>query len=299
LRENNNGLSKAGAIFFSTEEGRLRAGWRLFLQSILFGLFFCVLSFPVVWFGPGKSNTWVMGFITLSECFAITVSVFYARRFFDKRSFVSLGLFLNSNWIKDVFAGIGIALLMMGSIFIFAYSRDWIIVESFSWEIEGTIGTVGQTMIWLLIFVLVAWQEELLSRGYYLQNLADGINLTWGVILSSFAFALLHTFNPGTTWISTLGIFLAGLFLSLGYVLTKQLWLPIGLHIGWNFFEGVVFGFPVSGLDTYKLVKMQITGPETWMGGQFGPEAGLLILPALCLGTILIFLYSKTRVRHD
>lgn len=250
-----------------------------------------------MWFGPGQTDTWVFGFFTLVECFAITISVFYARHFFDKRPFPSLGVSLKTTWVKDIFAGVGIAAIMMGFIFVIAYFLDWINVKSFSWEADGIQTAVAQTAIWLTIFFLVGWQEELLSRGYHLQNLADGINITWGVILSSFAFAILHIFNPGASWISTLGIFLAGLFLSLGYILTKQLWLPIGLHIGWNFFEGVVFGFPVSGLNTYKLVLMDVLGPKTWTGGEFGPEAGLLLVPALLLGAILMFLYSKNRVK--
>ena len=186
-------------------------------------------------------------------------------------------------------------MLMMGLIFIIARSSNWIEVETFAWTVDGSYKSIGQTLIWFLIFILVGWQEELLSRGYQLQNISEGINLTWGVIISSFAFALLHLLNPGANWISTFGIFLAGLFLSLGYILTGQLWLPIGLHIGWNFFEGVVFGFPVSGLNPYELVKVNLTGPEIWTGGQFGPEAGLLQLPALLLGAILVFIYSKKR----
>jgi len=158
---------------------------------------------------------------------------------------------------------------------------------------------VEQTVIWLIIFIIIGWQEELLSRGYHLQNLAEGINLTWGVIIASLAFAILHIFNPGASWISTFGIFLAGLFLSLGYILTKQLWLPIGMHIGWNFFEGVIFGFPVSGISTYKLALIQVSGPKSWMGAGFGPEAGLVLYPALLLGVILMFLYSNYRVKHE
>jgi hypothetical protein len=257
------------------------------------------MSFPVMWFGQGQTQTWAFGFFTLAECFAITISVFYARRFFDKRSFASLGLSLKAVWVKDILAGVGIAAIMMGVIFAIGYFLNWINIKSFSWETDGIQTAVAQTAIWLTIFFLVGWQEELLSRGYHLQNLADGTNITWGVIISSSAFAVLHLFNPGATWVSTLGIFLAGLFLSLGYILTKQLWLPIGLHIGWNFFEGVVFGFPVSGINTYKLVLIEVLGPETWTGGEFGPEAGLLLLPALLLGVILMFLYTKYRVPHD
>jgi membrane protease YdiL (CAAX protease family) len=291
--------SFTAVIFMSPSEPRLRAGWRILLQTILFGLFFCVMAFPVAWFGPGKSQTWIMSFSTSVECFAITVSIFYARRFFDKRSFVSLGLSLKGVWLKDIFTGIGISMLMMGLIFIIALSSNWVEVGGFSWTTDGSSKSIGQTILWLLIFILVGWQEELLSRGYQLQNISEGMNLTWGVLISSTAFALSHLLNPGANWISTFGIFLAGLFLSLGYILTGQLWLPIGLHIGWNFFEGVVFGFPVSGLNPYALVKVSLTGPEIWTGGQFGPEAGLLLLPALLLGAILVFIYSKNRIKND
>jgi hypothetical protein len=299
LKENTSSRSFLKAVFISPSEARLRAGWRLLLQLILLGLFFCVMSFPVMWFGPGQTETWVFGFFTLAECFAITISIFYSRRFFDKRTFSSLGLSINSTIVKDIFAGAGIAAVMMGLIFIIAYYFKLININSFSWESDGIPRAVGQTLIWLIIFIMVGWQEELLSRGYQLQNLTDGINLTWGVIISSMAFAILHILNPGASWISTLGIFLAGLFLALGYILTKQLWLPIGLHIGWNFFEGVVFGFPVSGMSTYKLVQIQASGPKLWTGGEFGPESGLLLLPALILGVILLFVYSNHRVKHD
>ena len=299
MKENSRSRSFVNAVFISPSEARLRAGWRLLLQSVLLGLFFCVMSFPVMWFGPGQTETWVFGFFSLAECFAITISVFYSRRFFDRRSFTSLGLSLNRTAAKDVFAGVGIAAIIMGFIFISATALKWINVNSFSWDSDGFPKAVSQTIIWLIIFIIVGWQEELLSRGYQLQNLADGINMTWGAIISSLAFAILHVFNPGASWISTIGIFLAGLFLTLGYILTKQLWLPIGLHIGWNFFEGVVFGFPVSGLGTYKLVLIQVSGPRIWTGGEFGPEAGLLVLPALLLGVILMFGYSNYRVKHD
>ena len=108
-------------------------------------------------------------------------------------------------------------------------------------------------------------------------------------------FGILHLGNPNATWISAAGIFLAGIFLAYGYTSTKQLWLPIGLHIGWNFFEGVVFGFPVSGLDMFTLTRITVSGPELVTGGAFGPEAGLILLPALALGFSLIYWYTKEK----
>lgn len=288
-------------IFISPNESRLRAGWRILLQTIMLGIFLCVISFPVLWFAPGKSQTWLMLFSTLVEGFAITVSIIYARRFLDKRTFISLGLKPNKSAIIDLLVGFGIAFLMMAGVFLMVYGLNWMTIEGVAWQMDGLSPSVSQTLIWLLIFIIVGWQEELLSRGYQLQNLGDGLNITWGVIISSLVFSGLHLFNPGVTWLSTLGIFLAGLFLALCYVLTKQLWLPIGLHIGWNFFEGTVFGFQVSGINSFTLFRIHVNGPTLWTGGEFGPEAGLLLIPVLLIGTGLVYIYSR-RIRkglHD
>ena len=133
----------------------------------------------------------------------------------------------------------------------------------------------------------------MLSRGYHLQTLASGTNLFWGVLISSAIFSAFHLVNPYATLASAVGIFLAGLFLALGYLRTGQLWLSIGLHLGWNFFEGIVFGFPVSGIAMLPIIRISISGPMLWSGGAFGPEAGLIILPALLIGALLIVWYTS------
>ena len=232
---------------------------------------------------------------TLGETIAVTVSVFLARRFLDKQPIESLGLQLNIQALVDAFTGIGITFLQMGFIYLVMLGLGWLTFEGFAWEFEPISLVVKNTLLFFVIFIFVGWNEELLSRGYHLQTIASGINLFWGVIISSAVFGLLHIFNPGATWISTIGILFAGLFLAYGYIRTKQLWLPIGLHIGWNFFEGVGFGFPVSGLDIYPLLRIKVTGPVLWTGGAFGPEAGLIVLPSLLVGGLLIYLYTQKR----
>ena len=233
-----------------------------------------------------------------AELVGVTLSVYIARRFLDKRSFASLGFKLDKFTLYDIFAGIAIAFIMMGSIFFAMKILGWLTFESFAWDAEPISNVILQTAMFFFVFILVGWNEELLSRGYHLQTIASGINLFWGVIISSIIFGLLHLGNPNAAWVSAAGIFFAGLFLAYGYIRTKQLWLSIGLHIGWNFFEGVVFGFPVSGLDIYPLTHISVTGPEIWTGGAFGPEAGLIVLPALVLGAVLIYLYTRSRISH-
>ena len=292
--------SLISTIFLSPNEPRLRAGWRFLIQSVLFIVLMIVLSIPVgliAFYAHGNvSGTAYFIVNMLVELLGITVSVYIARRFLDKRSFKSLGFKLDKLVLLDILAGIVVTFVMMGSIFVMMQSLGWLKFESFAWTSEPVSNVILQTALFFFIFIIVGWNEELLFRGYQLQTIASGMNLFWGVVLSSIIFGLMHLGNLNAVWVSAVGIFFAGLFLAYGYVRTKQLWLSIGLHIGWNFFEGVVFGFPVSGLDIYPLTHIQVSGPEIWTGGAFGPEAGLIVLPALALGTVLIYLYTRSRI---
>jgi membrane protease YdiL (CAAX protease family) len=89
---------------------------------------------------------------------------------------------------------------------------------------------------------------------------------------------------------------LIGLFLGLSYILTGDLAIPIGIHIAWNFFEGNVFGFPVSGVDSHlSLIATGQTGPIAWTGGTFGPEGVLVGILAALLGMLLVYARAVDR----
>ena len=284
-------------IFLSPDEPRLRAGWRLLIQTIL--MFILGIPIGMIIFASAAIFGLQLHNLLLNqigEFLVFTGSIFLVRRLLDKRTISSLGFTLNIQLLWDVLTGIGITFVMMGTIFSAMLLLGWSKFESFAWQTESIFNVIANTATFLAIFIFVGWNEELLSRGYHLQTIASGTNLFWGVLISSSIFGLLHLGNPNATWVSAAGIFFAGLFLAYGYARTKQLWLSIGLHIGWNFFEGVIFGFPVSGLDIYPLTHIQVFGPEIWTGGAFGPEAGLIVLPALVLGAVLIYLYTRSRI---
>jgi membrane protease YdiL (CAAX protease family) len=283
-------------IFMSPSEPRLRAGWRLLIQTILLIVLGIGVSIAAFFLPTDLGSTTILLVTELAELIAFAGSIYLARRFLDKRSFVSLGFKIDKYVGYDILAGIVITFIMMGLIFVAMQALGWLKFESFAWNSDPVQVAAVQTLIYFIVFILVGFNEELFSRGYHLQTIASGLNLFWGVIISSILFGGLHLGNPNATWIAAGGIFFAGLFLAYGYVRTGQLWLSMGLHLGWNFFEGVVFGFPVSGLDVYPLTHIHVTGPEVWTGGAFGPEAGLIVLPAIVLGAVLIYLYSRLRV---
>lgn len=286
-------------IFVSPDEHRLRAFWRLAIQYTVMNIILVASLIALGW-AAAQGVRLPVSSIVLSQVFSlisITLTIFLARRLLDRRSITSLGLKLDRTAALDLLAGIGIAGVMMTLIYLLQYFMGWISFAGFAWE-TSTVPDLAVTFLGLfLLFIIIGWQEELGSRGYLLQNLADGLNLTWGVILSSLIFSLMHLANPNVSWMSVLGILAAGLFLAMGYTTTRQLWLPIGLHIGWNFFEGPVFGFPVSGLIFPGLMTTQMQGPEIITGGAFGPEAGLILLPGIALGVTLIYLYTRNRLK--
>jgi len=281
-------------VFISPDEPRLRAGWRLLLQTLLLFVLGIIVSIigRILGITIDPENLIAGQILNL---ILITGSVYIARRWLDKRSFESLGLRLDIQTLYDILAGIGITFVQMGFIYIVMLALGWLTFEGFAWEFDPINTVITSTLTFLLAFIFVGWNEELMSRGYHLQTIASGLNLFWGVVISSAVFGILHLGNPNATWVSAAGIFFAGIYLAYGYIRTKQLWLPIGLHIGWNFFEGVVFGFPVSGLDIYALLRIKVSGPVLWTGGAFGPEAGLIVLPSLLVGGGLIYWFTKNR----
>ncbi|MBN2115066.1 MAG: CPBP family intramembrane metalloprotease [Anaerolineales bacterium] len=288
-------------IFFSPEEPRLRAGWRLLIHTILVFLFLVVAGIVVTLLGiPQEALNSILG-NTVIVFIAFTGSVYIARRWLDKRSFKSLGVELGNHTLRDILAGIGITFVQMGFIFAVMLGLGWLTFEGFAWEVDPASVVITNLVIFFVAYILVGWSEELFSRGYHLQTIASGTNLFWGVVISSAVFGLLHLGNPNVTGINALaisaGIFFAGVYLAYACIRTKQLWLAIGLHIGWNFFQGIVFGFPVSGTDAYALTRINVHGPELWTGGAFGPEAGLIVLPSLIVGGILIYLYTIRRAK--
>ncbi len=296
----------AARIFISPGENRLRSGWRLALQLFLFLLalfvfavpFSLLLFIPPEWLHPfigGLAGNLELVVSAPPQLLATFASVFVARRLIDRRSLASLGVGLGRHTFQDLLGGFLIAGPMIGAIFVLEWATGWLRVESLAWQTQSLASILLQASVLFAALVLAGFAEELQFRGYHLANLHEGLNLGWAAILSSATFALAHLGNPGVSLPALLGLLLAGLFFVLCVRRTGSLWLATGLHIGWNFFEGPVFGFQISGLETFRLIGQVVEGPAHWTGGEFGPEAGLVLLPALTIGSLLVLLYTRNR----
>jgi membrane protease YdiL (CAAX protease family) len=221
---------------------------------------------------------------------------------FDRRRVRDYGLALDAGWLLDLVAGAALGAVLMTAVLAVSLAAGWA-------EVTGTLRATGGRSVpaafglVLVAFVLVAFGEELIVRGYLLTNLAEGLRalgdraaVALAVLGSSAVFGGLHATNPNATAVSVAGIALAGVMLGLGFVLTGRLALPVGLHFTWNLFQGPVYGFPVSGIDLgVSLLVLDVTGPAALTGGPFGPEAGLVGAGATAVGTALVVGYARLR----
>jgi membrane protease YdiL (CAAX protease family) len=283
-------------FIYSRAEGRLWVVWRLLLQYLLLlGLLFLAALGLNALSGNGWrifDNAFVRGEVTTA--LAITLSVWLARRYLDRRKFSTLGLAVRRRLPVDLLVGFGLAGFGFILVFLLEKNRGWLAVQSYAWFSRSWPVISSNLLVWLVIYALIAWQEELLYRGYQLVNLTEAFGVWPGVILSSIIFSYVHRLADSHTWLAYLTLFLVGAVLAWVRLRTGSLWLPIGLHLGWNFFEGSVFGFPVSSHPGFALVHQTPAGASYITGGAYGPEAGLIVL--LPLAIILIGVYGYTKV---
>jgi membrane protease YdiL (CAAX protease family) len=311
ITERSRGQGPLGWVFWNAAERRARAFWRLLGFALLFVL--CTLVFGAV-FGlaamlaaGGRLDLEATPFLLAGAAAALLsclLSVWLAGRFLDRRNFADFGLQLGRHWWADLAFGLALGALLMSAIFLAEYAAGWVRIDGTFQASQGGGSFFLAILAPAFLYLCVGIYEELLARGYLLRNLAEGFGaaalgsrsalvLAW--VLSSALFGLGHAGNPNATLVSTLLLMLAGLFLGLGYVLTGELAIPIGIHITWNFFQGNVFGFPVSGTSVRQatFIAIEQRGPELWTGGMFGPEAGLVGLLALLAGSILIMAWVR------
>ncbi|MFA9371653.1 MAG: lysostaphin resistance A-like protein [Labilibaculum antarcticum] len=207
-------------------------------------------------------------------------------RFIDRKKIIDLGFSFKKR-TKDILYGLFAGFIMMGVGSLILYFSGNLTFDSITFNLIGLAQSV-------LLFILVSINEEIFVRGYLLRNFMDSMNRYVALILSALLFMALHLVNPNVSFIGISNIFIAGLLLGIGYIFTKNLWFPLALHFSWNFFQGPIFGFEVSGTSSTSLISHSIQGYEVLTGGQFGLE-GSIIATILCSLGILLFwmIYKK------
>ena len=174
-------------------------------------------------------------------------------KYVDKEPFKKMGFEIKGKR-NDIILGITLGLFMMAMGYAILQSLGEIQFSRINYDLSS--------IVWLFIlFIGVSVLEETFVRGYVLKNLLKSFNPVISLVISSALFSLLHFLNPNVNYLALLEIFIGGIALGVSYIYTKNLWFPFAWHFSWNFFQ-VIFGFNVSGMDTYSLIEFEILEPN-------------------------------------
>ena len=209
-----------------------------------------------------------------------TVWVF--QTFVNKESFTSIGLRF-TNYESDLFQGllVGGTLISSGFLILFVFNLI---------EVDLTYFSFYDQIFYFFLFIIVSLNEEIAIRGYIFQNLCQSFNKYIALIISSLVFMLMHIGNPNIGVLPLVNLFLAGIFLGIYKVHKNNLWFPIGAHLVWNYLQGPIYGFEVSGNKINSLFEQKLTGHVLFTGGSFGYEGSIILTLFLCIS---IFLMDK------
>lgn len=143
------------------------------------------------------------------------------------------------------------------------------------------------------IFFFVACSEEVIIRGYLLFKLKSKLGSFWALLITSSFFGLMHFFNNDFTWAGCANISLSGFLMGLIVLRTGTISSAIGVHWAWNFVQGSVFGFAVSGNIIPGILRPESGANHMLMGGDFGAEGSILLVPVTLLFIMLVYTYWK------
>lgn len=278
------------ATFFTAADGRLRPSWRVFISIFLF----LVAAYGAAIIASALQRHSDNGFNAIYRpLMAAMLVALYALMWrgidLRERFFESVGLGLSRPWLKELATGTLVGgLLIVVCVAIIEVVGDYSAAPT--QDPPNRIAFLMLVQFWILFWGAIA--EEMAFRGYPFQRMIEA----WGVIpaicVSSLLFGSVHLLNPHFAVLPMVNTMLIGALFAVIYIKTGSLWLPWGLHFGWNFALGVIFGLPVSGLYQFAVWNRGIAaGPDWLTGGAYGLEASITAAAVVSLGIIAAWLW--------
>jgi membrane protease YdiL (CAAX protease family) len=213
--------------------------------------------------------------------------VWFFRKVFDKESFISLG-FKWKGFGKERAIGFFTAVLLIT----FISTILWL-MQLLQWVIKDF--NLQDILLITIVLILIAVTEELVFRGYLLNNLLKRMPKQAALFISAALFASFHLLNPDINLVAIINLFLAGLLLGVNYIHTKNLGFAIVFHFCWNFLQGPVLGYCVSGIELPALLFQNSKGSVLLTGGNFGLEASWLVTITLTITVMLLFILFQRK----
>ncbi|MBM7600336.1 membrane protease YdiL (CAAX protease family) [Virgibacillus halotolerans] len=293
---------------FKNQSGQVRAGWLILLAGIAMFLVQTIFTIPgiillVMTEAANMVNTstsdvmatldehpWITLFIQGGGTAGGILITLLLWRFVNKMSLKELGIRGSG---KDFGFGLLLGAISITIIFILLMMTGNVeLINGFS-RPEFT----AYTLAFAIMFILVGFFEEMFFRGYVISTMLSRGNKKWVIyVVSALLFSIVHATNPNVSMIGLINIALVGILFAYMFDVTNSLWLPIGYHMTWNYFQGNVFGFAVSGTTPHGIYNVSTAvGNKLWTGGAFGLEGGLMATILILAGFIATNLYAKRK----
>ncbi|ERI91646.1 CAAX amino terminal protease family protein [Clostridiales bacterium oral taxon 876 str. F0540] len=299
------------AKIFKNNNNELRSGWKLvsimalyigisFVLQIILGMVLGVIFMK----GTDLSslNDSINNFIKNSagglflsqfiDAAGFIIALIIMLKAVDKKSFRNIGLTSIGIDFKDFGAGLLFGAISFTAIFI-------VLLLTKNISLQNSLGSPkfsSYTCWGIGLFILVGFKEELLSRGYSITALNQMKRPWLSILISSLMFSALHLLNPNVKALGLINIVFVGILFGYMFVKTNNLWMPIGYHITWNYFQGNVFGFAVSGNEAHGIYNINVLKDNILTGGAFGPEAGILTTIVIAIGILVVWSMPKRNV---
>lgn len=273
----------------------------LWLSSELVGPFSIAIGYLTEFFSPGNGVASIQEFFfhyilyyeLFSFVFILLLFIFWVK-VIEKNSLSSLG-FVKKNWLKYLGWGILLSLLQMGVIALVYQVGGIGTFELNELSLEPILFILGLFPFWLL----QGGTEEVATRGWLLTRIAARTNLPLAIAISSSLFGILHLGNAGVTVLSVLNIVLDGVLAGLLFIYTDSIWLVVAQHGTWNYVQGNLLGFQVSGTgaDASIFSFTMGDGPDWLTGGTFGAEGSIITTLVLLLSVLIVYLLGERNER--
>ena len=273
----------------------------LWIGSELVGPFSLVIGFLVDFFSPGNGIASIQEFFyhyfLYYELFSFVIILFlfiFWVKVIEKNALSSLG-FVKRNWLKYLGWGIMFSLVQMGVIALVYQVSGIGSFELNELSLEPILFILGLFPFWLL----QGGTEEVATRGWLLTRIAARSNLPLAIAISSSLFGILHMGNAGVTFLSVLNIILDGVLAGLLFIYTDSIWLVVAQHGTWNYVQGNLLGFQVSGTGADASIFSFImgAGPDWLTGGTFGAEGSIITTLVLLVSLVIVYRLGERRER--
>ena len=216
-------------------------------------------------------------------------------KIFEKKKINKMGITSIKNGYKEL--GIG---LILGAITMSIVAISIIAIGNVKLVNSISKPQISISLLYGLIsFIFVGFGEEILSRGYIMSVLKQTRNIWLILIGPALIFAALHLGNEGIDVLSFINLFLVGVLFAYMFMKSKNIWMPIGYHITWNYFQGYIWGFGVSGVSVNGLYKIENVTNNIINGGEFGPEGGIIVTIVTCLMFIFVYWFYRDEKIDD